>query len=98
VIDGVTIKEIATTKSAHLSEEAGGKPVPPRRLEIVDGPYFGADGLDVAVFRVDLGATPLPAIAVSQHTDYALGENTDRLRAYRIDGPAYCPGQRGSLR
>jgi Trypsin-like peptidase domain len=75
VIDGVTIKEIATTKSAHLSEEAGGKSVPPRRLEIVDGPYFGADGLDVAVFRVDLGATPLPAIAVSQHTDYALGEN-----------------------
>jgi hypothetical protein len=75
VIDGVTIKEIATTKSAHLSEEAGGKPVPPRRLEIVDGPYFGADGLDVTVFRVDLGATPLPAIAVSQHTDYSLGEN-----------------------
>jgi Trypsin-like peptidase domain len=75
VIDGVTIKEIATTKSAHLSEEAGGQAAPPRRLEIVDGPYFGPDGLDVAVFRVDLGATPLPAITVSQHTDYSLGEN-----------------------
>ena len=75
VIDGVTIKEIATTKSAHLTEEAGGKAAPPRRLEIVDGPHFGPDGLDVAVFRVDLGATPLPVIAVSQHTDYSLGEN-----------------------
>jgi hypothetical protein len=75
VIDEVTIKEIATTKSAHLSEEAGGRAAPPRRLEIVDGPYFGPDGLDVAVFRVDLGATPLPAITVSQHTDYSLGEN-----------------------
>jgi hypothetical protein len=75
VIDGVTIKEIATTKSAHLSEEAGGKPVPPRRLKIIDGPYYGADGLDVAVLRVDLGDTPLPAITVSQHTDYSLGEN-----------------------
>ncbi|ATB50369.1 S1 family peptidase [Corallococcus macrosporus] len=75
VIDGVTIKEIATTKSAHLNEEAGGKAIPPRRLEIVDGPHFGPDGLDVAVFRVDLGTTPLPAITVSQHTDYSLGEN-----------------------
>lgn len=28
VIDGVTVKEIATTKSAHLSEEAGGKAAP----------------------------------------------------------------------
>jgi len=75
VVDGVTIKEIATTKSAHLSEEAGKKPVPPRRLKIVDGPHYGPDGLDVAVFRVDLGATPLPAITVSQHTDYSLEEN-----------------------
>lgn len=75
VIDGVTIKEIATTKSARLTEEADGKAVPPRRLEIVDGPYFGPDGLDVAVFKVDLAGTPLPAITVSQHTDYELGEN-----------------------
>lgn len=75
VIDGVKIKEIATTKSARLSEEAGGKVDPPRRLEIVDGPYFGPDGLDVAAFRVDLGDAPLPAIAVSQHTDGSLGEN-----------------------
>lgn len=75
VIDGVTIKEIATTKSAHLSEEANRKTAPPRRLNIVDGPYFGPDGLDVAVFRVDLGGTPLPAITVSQHTDASLGEN-----------------------
>jgi len=44
VIDGAKIKEIATTKSARLSEEAGGKTAPPRRLEIVDGPYFGPDG------------------------------------------------------
>lgn len=75
VIDGVTIREIATTKSAHLSEEAGGKVVPPRRLKIIDGPYYGMDGLDVAVFRVDLGTTPLPTITVSQHTDYSLEEN-----------------------
>jgi hypothetical protein len=75
VIDGVTIKEIATTKSAHLSEEAVGRMAPPRRLKIVDGHYYGRDGLDVAVFRVDLGHTPLPAIRVSQHTDYSLGEN-----------------------
>jgi hypothetical protein len=51
VIDGVAIKETATTKSPHLTEEAGGKAAPPRRLEIVDGPYFGPEGLDVAVFR-----------------------------------------------
>jgi hypothetical protein len=75
VIEGMTIKEIATTKSAHLTEEAGGKTAPPRRLEIADGPYFGPDGLDVAVFKVNLGRTPLPAITVSQHTDYELGEN-----------------------
>ncbi|WP_234644361.1 MULTISPECIES: S1 family peptidase [Rhizobium/Agrobacterium group] len=75
VIDGVTIKEIATTKSAHLSEETGGKAAPPRWLEIIDGPYYGPDELDVAVFRVDLGETPLPAITVSQHTDYSLEEN-----------------------
>ena len=48
---------------------------PPRRLQIVDGPYFGPDGLDVAVFRVELGTMPLPAITVSQHTDYSFGEN-----------------------
>lgn len=75
VIEGVTIKEIATTKSVRLIEEAEGNAVPPRWLKIVDGPYFGPDGLDVAVFRVDLGQAPLPAIAVSQHTDYSLGEN-----------------------
>lgn len=75
VVEGVTIKEIATTKSAHLTEEAGGKMAPPRRLQIVDGPYFGPDGLDVAVFRVELGTMPLPAITVSQHTDYSFGEN-----------------------
>lgn len=75
VVDGVTVQEIATTKSTHLTEEADGRTAPPRRFEIVEGPYFGPDDLDVAVFRVDLGATPLPAIAVSQHTDYELGEN-----------------------
>jgi len=75
VIEGAKIKEIATTKSARLSEEAGGKTAPPRRLEIVDGPYFGPDGLDVAVFRVDLGDAPLPAITVSEHTDASLGED-----------------------
>ncbi|EPY9600727.1 S1 family peptidase [Escherichia coli] len=75
VVEGVTIKESATTKSAHLTEEAGGKMAPPRRLQIVDGPYFGPDGLDVAVFRVELGTMPLPAITVSQHTDYSFGEN-----------------------
>jgi hypothetical protein len=75
VIDGVTVKEIATTKSARLNEKAGGKDTPPRRLEIVEGPYFGPDGLDLAVFRVDLGEAPLPAITVSQHTDASLSEN-----------------------
>lgn len=75
VVDGMTIREIATTKSAHLAEEAGGKIVPPRRMAIVDGPYFGPEGLDVAVFRVDLSDTPLPAITVSQHTDYSLWES-----------------------
>jgi hypothetical protein len=75
VVDGVTIKEVATTKSAHLTEEAGGKVAPPRHLEILEGPYFGPDNLDVAIFRVDLGGVPLPAIAVSDHTDYSLKEN-----------------------
>lgn len=75
VIDQVTIKEIATTKSVRLSEEVDGKVAPPRLLKIVDGPYYGPDGLDVAVFRVELDDTPLPAIAVSQHTDYSLEEN-----------------------
>ena len=75
VVDKVTIKEVATTKSAHLTEEAGGKIAPPRYLEILDGPYFGPDELDVAIFRADLGGVPLPAIAVSDHTDYSLEEN-----------------------
>lgn len=75
VIEGAKLKEIATTKSARLSEEAGGKTAAPRRLEIVDGPYFGPDGLDIAVFRVDLGDAPLPVITVSQHTDASLGED-----------------------
>jgi hypothetical protein len=86
VIDGVEIKEVATTKSAHLSEEAGGKTAPPRHLTIVDGPYNGPDELDVAVFRVDLSDTPLPAIAVSQHTDYSLGENDLTLSDILIIG------------
>jgi hypothetical protein len=75
VIDGVTVKEIATTKSARLSEKTSGKDTPPRRLEIVEGPYFGHNDLDLAVFRVDLGEAPLPAITVSQHTDASLSEN-----------------------
>lgn len=75
VVDGVTIKEIATTKSAHLREGAEDKMVPPRLLTIVDGPYFGRDDLDLAVFKVDLGSTPLPSITVSDHTDYSLSEN-----------------------
>ncbi|ACS55869.1 Peptidase C24 Calicivirus polyprotein ORF 1 [Rhizobium leguminosarum bv. trifolii WSM1325] len=75
VVDGVSIREVATTKSVRLAEEADGRTAPPRRFEIVEGPYFGPEGLDVAVFRVNLGTTPLPVIAVSQHTDYELGEN-----------------------
>ncbi|MFU8778848.1 MAG: trypsin-like peptidase domain-containing protein [Roseovarius sp.] len=75
VIEGAKIKGGATTKSALLSEEAGGKTAPPRRLAIVDGPYFNPDDLDVAVFRIDLGDAPLPAITVSQHTDASLGED-----------------------
>lgn len=75
VVEGVEIKEIATTKSAQLAEGAGGKSAPPRRLEIVDGPYFGSDGLDVAVFRVNPRAAPLSVIPVSEHTDYSLGDN-----------------------
>lgn len=74
VVDGVTIKEIATTKSAHLREGAEDKMVPPRLLKIIDGPYFGRDDLDLAVFKVDLGSIPLPSITVSDHTDYSLSE------------------------
>jgi hypothetical protein len=75
VVDGVTVQEVATTKSAHLVEETGGQAMPPRRLTIIDGPHFGPDDLDVAVFRVDLGGAPLPALTLSAHTDYGLGEN-----------------------
>ncbi|MGO4466924.1 S1 family peptidase [Pseudoduganella sp. RAF53_2] len=75
VVDGMTIKEIATTKSTLTEEAAGGKVAPPRYLKILDGPYFGPDGLDVAIFSVDLGEVPLPAITVSDHTDYSLQEN-----------------------
>ncbi len=75
VVDGVTIREIATTKSTRFADEVGAKSTGPQRLEISDGPYFGPHDLDVAVFRVKLGAMPLPAITVSQHTDYELGEN-----------------------
>ena len=75
VVENVTIKEVATTKSAHLSAEAGGKKFPPRRLDIAEGPHFGPEGLDVAVFRCALGDLPLPAISVSQHTDYSIDEN-----------------------
>lgn len=74
VIDGAEIREIASTKSVHLSEEADGKRYLPRRFDIIDGPYFEPNDLDVAVFRVDLGDTPLPNISVSSHTDYRLKE------------------------
>lgn len=75
VVEGMTIREIATTKSARLTDEAGGAVVAPRRLQIVDGPHFGPDNLDVAVFRVDLGGQPLPKIAVSAHTEYDIEEH-----------------------
>lgn len=86
VIEKLTIIEIATTKSVHLSEEAGGRVFPPQRFEIIDGPYFESSGLDVAVFRVDLGSVPLPAIKVSEHTDFSLGENDLMLRDVLIIG------------
>ena len=86
VVEGCDILEIATTKSAHLEEEAGGKVMPPRPLILVDGPHFGSDDLDVAVFKVDLGAEPLPAITLSQHTDYALGEDALALADVLIVG------------
>lgn len=75
VVEGVTIQEIATTKSVHLLEEGGGQVMPPRLLHLIDGPHFGPDDLDVSVFRVDLGGQVLPAITLSDHTDYGLGEN-----------------------
>lgn len=75
VVDGVTIEEIATTKSAHLAQESGGQVMPPRDLTLLDGPHFGPDELDVAIFKVDLGGMALPAITLSAHTDYELGEN-----------------------
>lgn len=75
VVEGVTINDIATTKSAFLVEEAGGRIAPPRRLRIIDGPYFGPESLDVAAFKVDLNGGPLPAIAVSPHSDYYMDQN-----------------------
>lgn len=74
VVDGVEIKEVASTKSVHLSEEAGGKYYPPRRFDIIAGPDFATNDLDVAVFRVDLGDAPLPRISVSDHTDFSFKE------------------------
>lgn len=75
VVENMRIKEIATTKSARLTSEAGGEVMPPRILAIVDGPHFGPDNLDVAVFRVNLDEAPLPAIAVSGHTEYDIEEH-----------------------
>ncbi|WP_313552994.1 serine protease [Brevundimonas sp.] len=75
VVDDVAIQEIATTKSAHLETEAGGRTMRPRLLPLLDGPHFAASDLDVAVFKVDLAGAALPAITLSQHTDYNLGEN-----------------------
>ncbi len=75
VVDDVTIKEIATTKSARLAEEAGGGTVAPRYLGIVDGPHYGDDDLDIAVFKVDLTGAALPKIAVSGHVEYDLDEH-----------------------
>lgn len=75
VVDGFEIREIATTKSAYLAEEASGQILPPRDLALVDGPHFGADDLDVAVFKADLGGSPLQIITLSDHTDYRLGED-----------------------
>lgn len=86
VVEGVEIKEVASTKSIHLGEESGGKYYPPRRFEIVDGPFFGADNLDVAVFRVDLGDTPLPRISVSSHTDFTFKEEDVVLSEVLIVG------------
>lgn len=75
VVENVKIKEVATTKSARLAGEAAGKVVSPRILRIIDGPHFGPDNLDVAVFRVSLEEGPLPAISVSGHTEYDIEEH-----------------------
>lgn len=74
VVENVKIREVATTKSANLDTEMGGKVCPPRRLEIVEGPHFGPVDLDVAVFRCDYGDALLPAISVSQDTGYSIDE------------------------
>ena len=75
VVEGLTIKEVPTTKSAYPKEQANSDAIAPRRLTIVEGPHFGPENIDVAVFRVDVGNTPLPAISVSQHTEYDLEEH-----------------------
>lgn len=75
VVENVSIKEVATTKSARLTGEASGEVVPPRILKIIDGPHFGPDNLDVAVFRVSLAEGPLPEITVSGHTEYDIEEH-----------------------
>ena len=86
VVDGVEIREVASTKSVHLKEEVGAKSYPPRRFDIIDGPHFGPDDLDVAVFRVDLGETPLPRISVSDHTDFTFKEEAIVLSDVLIIG------------
>jgi len=43
VVEGLTIKEVATTKSAYPKEQANSDAIAPRRLTSVEGPHVGPE-------------------------------------------------------
>ncbi len=86
VVERTNIIAIATTKSVRLGDEARGKVVPPRRLKLIDGPHYGPDDLDIAIFKVDLAGNALPSISVSAHTEFDLDEHDFILRDVVIIG------------
>lgn len=74
VVEGSQILEVASTKSIHLTNENKNQTFPPQRFNIIEGPYYGANDLDIALFRAELGDLPLPYISVSDHTDFSFNE------------------------
>jgi V8-like Glu-specific endopeptidase len=79
VIEGKTIKEVATTKLIELLEEKiQGKPkktlITPSILQIIEGPY-SHENEDIAVFKVDINNLFIPNIQIGSHTNHEVTDN-----------------------
>ncbi|MBQ4838547.1 S1 family peptidase [Pseudoalteromonas luteoviolacea] len=83
VVEGKVIESVATTKRAvekinrgvHSNQTADY--VSPRKLHVIDGPHFSQeDGVDVAVFKVDIGNQKLPSLRLDSLTSHDIDDNS----------------------